>query len=320
MELRLPEHWNKKSRTPAPQTKELTRTFSPLFGTVWLMKARSSRTQRAGWTGFIWRMNTKMLFHVDWLTNSQSTNALTGATWDNASANALKLPSSGHSAGRRNSFISVASWVWRIMTTALPTGKKILHNPLAASPYLGNWIFSSSTPMQGLSESRPRISASGFILTVTKSRPFWQRPWHLDCIPVLIARRIPFVTFKVLSTCGVLLHQTYNQLLPATEHDLADKARDKHLLGYHDIRVGNQPDNRLLKFIGTNLPRILPQAREKFDMYKDLIAKFTNSDMRYKEFSARVRRRDSGTNEDYDDPAEHPDYSDYLNYLTNDYI
>ena len=142
----------------------------------------------------------------------------------------------------------------------------------------------------------------------------------VDCVPVLIARRIPFVTFKVLGTCGVLFHQTYNQLLPATEHDLADKARDKLLLGYHDIRTGNQPDDRLLKFIGTDLPRILPRAREKLDTYKDLISDFANGHMKYNEFSARVRRRDSGTNEDYDDPANHPDYSDYLNYLTDDYI
>ena len=29
-----------------------------------------------------------------------------------------------------------------------------------------------------------------------------------DAVPVLIARRLAFVTFKVLSTCGVLFHQT----------------------------------------------------------------------------------------------------------------
>jgi len=129
----------------------------------------------------------------------------------------------------------------------------------------------------------------------------------LDCVPVLIARRLPFVTFKILGACGVLVHQTYNQLLPETESDLASKARDKNLLGYHDIRVGNQPDSRLLKFIGTNLPLILPQAREKFDSYKDLIDEFANG-MEYKAFSARVRRRGDGTNEDYDYDQPPDDY------------
>ena len=53
----------------------------------------------------------------------------------------------------------------------------------------------------------------------------------LDCVPVLIARRFPFVTFKVLSACGVVFHQNYNQLLPETARDLAEKAKDKRLLG-----------------------------------------------------------------------------------------
>jgi hypothetical protein len=66
---------------------------------------------------------------------------------------------------------------------------------------------------------------------------------------VLIARRIPFVTFTVLGKFGLIIHQTYNQLLPASEAALAVKVRDKMLLGYHDVRTTNQPDTRLLKFI-----------------------------------------------------------------------
>lgn len=122
----------------------------------------------------------------------------------------------------------------------------------------------------------------------------------LDCVPVLIGRRIPFVTFKVLNPCGVVIHQTYNQFLPASAADLASKASDKRLLGYHDIRVGNAPDERLLKFIGTNLPSALPEARTRFDEYKDLTEGFATGDMSYKEFAARVRRRTKGSNEDSD--------------------
>ncbi len=116
----------------------------------------------------------------------------------------------------------------------------------------------------------------------------------------MIGRRIPFVTFKVLSTCGVVFHQTYNQLLPEADRKLAEKARDKRLLGYHDIRVGNEPDDRLLKFIGTNLPRVLPEARDRFDKYKDLVGDFADGTMHYTEFAARVRRRSQGAYEDGD--------------------
>ncbi len=122
----------------------------------------------------------------------------------------------------------------------------------------------------------------------------------LDCVPVLIARRISFVAFKVLSTCGVVLHETYNQLLPEADRDLAEKARDKRLLGYHDIRVGNQPDDRLVKFVSSNLPQILPEARIRFEEYKDLVCGFVDEDMGYEEFAARVRRRSQGTSEDND--------------------
>jgi hypothetical protein len=74
----------------------------------------------------------------------------------------------------------------------------------------------------------------------------------IDAVPVLIARRIHFSTFHVLTRCGVIVHQTYNHLLPATAAALAERARDKNLLGFHDIRLGNQPDARLTKFLHEN--------------------------------------------------------------------
>lgn len=122
----------------------------------------------------------------------------------------------------------------------------------------------------------------------------------LECVPVLIARRFPFVTFKVLSTCGVILHQTFNQLLPEADRELAEKIKHKNTLGYHDIRTGNQPDARLTTFIGTNLPRQMKNARHRFDEYYDLIAAFASGDMSYVEFAARVRRRSKGQFEDGD--------------------
>lgn len=128
----------------------------------------------------------------------------------------------------------------------------------------------------------------------------------LDCIPVLIGRRIPYITFFLLNKCGVIIHQTYNQLLPASAQDVADKAKYKLLLGYHDIRTGNTPDARLLTFITRNLMVIAPDARPKYDRYRDLLEGFANLTMRYKEFAARVLRRDRGQNEDLDLPNGDP--------------
>jgi hypothetical protein len=132
----------------------------------------------------------------------------------------------------------------------------------------------------------------------------------LDIVPVLIARRIPFVTFMLFSTCGVVMHQTYNQLLPNAEAALADQARNKQLLGYHDIRLGNAADPRMIKFITKNLPQIAAEAREKYDNFKDLLDGFATGTMSYAEFAGRVRRRSNGEAEDFDEDI-HPPFEDF---------
>jgi hypothetical protein len=116
----------------------------------------------------------------------------------------------------------------------------------------------------------------------------------LDCLPVIIARRIPFVTFRLLRTCGAITHQVFNQLFPATAQDVADAARHKDVLGYHDIRTGNTPDARLTAFIQHNLLAVAPDARERFENYKDLLAAYASGELPYEGFAARVRRRELG--------------------------
>jgi hypothetical protein len=112
----------------------------------------------------------------------------------------------------------------------------------------------------------------------------------IDAVPVLIARRLPYITFSLLSACGVILHQTYNQLFPSADAELATKAKNKNLLGYHDIRVGNEPDSRLAKFIRDNLPKILPAARTRFRASKDLLQRYGSSEIEYFQFAKQVIR------------------------------
>lgn len=131
-------------------------------------------------------------------------------------------------------------------------------------------------------------------------RELIQKCLALNAVPVLIGRRIPFVTFKLLNTCGVIIHQTYNQLYANADAELAARAKDKSLLGFHDIRVGNLPDARLLKFITMNLAPLIPTMRPRFDGYRDLLEGFVTDTLSYAEFAARVRRRAAGTDEDSD--------------------
>ncbi len=124
----------------------------------------------------------------------------------------------------------------------------------------------------------------------------------LDVVPILIARRIHYATFSVLNPCGVLIHQTFNQVYPNSGKDLAEKVKDKTLLGYHDVRVGNHPDIRLTRFIHEHLPMLLPQARQSFDAFKDLLEGYGNGEHSYRSFAARVKRRLRREPEDIGDP------------------
>ena len=123
---------------------------------------------------------------------------------------------------------------------------------------------------------------------------------HLDAVPILIARRIQYSTFTVFNPCGLIIHQTYNQRWPESEWELAQMAQARTLLGYHDIRLGNEPDLRLRRFVHENLPRILPERRRQFDKFKDLLWAYASGEMSYEEFAARVRRRKVGQPEDRD--------------------
>jgi hypothetical protein len=120
----------------------------------------------------------------------------------------------------------------------------------------------------------------------------------IHAVPILIARRIAYSTFSVLHTCGVLVHQTFNQLYPVADNDLAEQVRDKNLLGYHDVRVGNLPDTRLTTFLHRNLPELMLSARVRFRRYHDLLSDYGNGVIQYPEFAWRVRRRESGQPED----------------------
>jgi hypothetical protein len=159
-----------------------------------------------------------------------------------------------------------------------------------------------------------RTADAGFIGIECKNVRHWMYPHvteiketlrkclALNAVPVLIARRIPFVTFNVLGKCGLIIHQTYNQLMPATDIELATKVRDKTILGYHDVRTGNEPDSRLVKFITKNLPAVAAAARVKFEDNRHLLEAYAFGDMNYEEFTGRVLRRARGEDERGDPP------------------
>ena len=112
-------------------------------------------------------------------------------------------------------------------------------------------------------------------------RDLIRKSCQLDMIPVLIARRFPYLTFQFLKHAGAVVHQTYNQLYFDEDRALGEQARNKDLLGFHDIRFGTTPDRRLLNFLQNSLPNVLPDARKRFDSLRNLHVAYANQQIPY---------------------------------------
>ncbi|MGB7727500.1 MAG: hypothetical protein WBL50_05675 [Candidatus Acidiferrum sp.] len=103
-------------------------------------------------------------------------------------------------------------------------------------------------------------------------------------VPVLIARRVPFITFRLLSLSGCLVHENYNQLYAEADRELAALARDKNLLGFHDVRVGSEPDGRMSRFVVELLPDLVGGARSTFERFRNLHTAYGKSEIPYAEW------------------------------------
>jgi len=123
---------------------------------------------------------------------------------------------------------------------------------------------------------------------------------QIDAVPVIVARRISYSTFSVLTECGVLVHQFYNQLYPNADQTLAAQVRQKLSLGYFDVRVGNEPDERMLRFFRSSLPSVAKRARERFELHRDYIRAFCDHRLTYSQLVAHLRGRDSDTEDQYE--------------------
>jgi hypothetical protein len=118
--------------------------------------------------------------------------------------------------------------------------------------------------------------------------------------PIIISRRIPYVTRRLLSTAGVLLWETRHQYYPPEYANLAGHVRDKTSLGYFDVKVTDAPDPLLSDFITRIIGEELPTMADRFSAYSDLLGAFGRREMSYHEFAGRLRRREAGFDEDFD--------------------
>jgi hypothetical protein len=63
----------------------------------------------------------------------------------------------------------------------------------------------------------------------------------------------------------------------------------------------------MILFLHEHLPQLLPDARERFDNFKDLLCGYANGESTYESFVARVKRQSCGEPEDFPGPEFDPD-------------
>ena len=107
-----------------------------------------------------------------------------------------------------------------------------------------------------------------------------------DCTPIIIARRMPFITKNGLcAPAGIIAHETYHQLYPETDNAraLAELARQKRGLGYSDIKVSEEPLDRTRNFFHNSFPKIAQRAAELFQTNKEPLSLWANGEISWRD-------------------------------------
>lgn len=116
----------------------------------------------------------------------------------------------------------------------------------------------------------------------SEMKEFVRKALVANMTPILIARRLPFITKMALcAPAGIIAHETYNQLYPDTTygHTLADKVRQKRGLGYADVRPSEDPLDRTVVFFEKNLPGLLQTAASKFQANRPMLQRWVDSEI-----------------------------------------
>ncbi len=153
-------------------------------------------------------------------------------------------------------------------------------------------IFRSRFPKQNLPPTRPldfvveinRTPFGGEIKNYREwlypdSSEIWQtisKCCELDLVPVLITRKLPYVSFLLFKKAGMIGYQTHFQYFhPVVEPELA-RVKSVDGLGYKDIRCVLEPDKNMISFFQKTLPKIGPEFRARFASNKPLLLHFAD--------------------------------------------
>lgn len=104
---------------------------------------------------------------------------------------------------------------------------------------------------------------------------------NYNLLPILIARKVHYTTFRLFSAIGALAFQTHFQIISAKYSD--DLADAKHVdgLGFADIRFTDEPLPHILKYFAKQLPKLVPAFWDRFNANRSLIELYCNDSISY---------------------------------------
>lgn len=130
---------------------------------------------------------------------------------------------------------------------------------------------------------------------------------QLNAVPLLIARRMHYTTMtNFLEPAGIIAHQTYHQYYPVHAPDVADRARNKSLLGFTDVRAKDQPEPRTTKFFSDHLPAITDRMAAKWQANKPVLHSFALGELNLSQLYTEIGSPAGGKWQNFDVPE--PDF------------
>lgn len=115
---------------------------------------------------------------------------------------------------------------------------------------------------------------------------------EIDAVPILIARKIPYVSFLFFGKAGMVGFQTHFQYFHPTCSEELARVKDVDGLGYKDISCTLEPPDYLIRFLSTTIPRIGPDFQRRFSQTKDVLLHFCDDEhLRDKTLHPRRRKQ-----------------------------
>jgi hypothetical protein len=107
-------------------------------------------------------------------------------------------------------------------------------------------------------------------------------------LPVLVTRKLPYLTRLLFKRLGILGFETHFQYFhPSAEKELAI-ARHKHGLGFAYIRFATEPPEPLVRFFAATLPANVDRVREVFASQEPVVRAYAEKEIDYNELMRTV--------------------------------